>query len=100
MGKIGDTCITYNCMYNIHIDTEYKEFIPGLLGQLIKVTWLTRGKYICLQSILTHTGNAALFLDLSPSLPGLVLKAMEHQSIALCVSLYSDSFAFSINRTF
>ena len=72
----------------IHIptDVEYKGFIPGLVDQLIKVTWLTRGKYVCLQSVLTHTGNATMFLELSPCLPDLVLKAMEHQSIALCVS--------------
>lgn len=74
------------CVHN-SADVECKQFIPGLLGQLIGVTWLTRGKYICLQSVLTHIGNATLFLELSPSLPGLVLKAMEHQSIALCVSI-------------
>jgi len=77
-------------MYIICTDAEYKEFIPGLLSQLTKVTRLTRGKYICLQSVLNHTGNVALFLELSPSLPTLVLKAMEYQTIALCVSVSND----------
>jgi len=66
--------------------SEYKYFIPSLLRQLIEVTWRTRGKYVCLQHVLTHTGDASQFLKLSPSLPSLVLKAMEQHSVALCVS--------------
>jgi len=87
--KLSYTVCTLSLLLYIthYAVSEYKDFIPNLLRQLVEVTWRTRGKYVCLQHVLTHTGDASRFLELSPSLPSLVLKAMEQHSVALCVSI-------------